>query len=447
MSGSLSDGSLQWTNTHYSGALTGHAHELNDPGNQIIWQTGNNTCQAISNIATDVWSNPTNWSGGFVPTACNAVTIIAASTVTVDIPTATASTTTINGQLSFNRSGDNEFTLVGGSLSVNAGGTLDMGTSASPIPSGTTAYLILAYGQTAGQYGLVINPGGNFLVYGAVKQPWTLAKANVASGAGIVSLPSTSGFNWNVGDQVTIDTETVTITQVNTNDIHFSPNTTVAHSTTMQVVVANLTRSVVVRSSGTNTVTNTAYLENLVANTTSFNVNYIYPGANSCTAANCGISFDTTDAGHAVLGSISSSTVRYGNAGISGGRYNTFTANNIYANASTGMGIDTYDSLISNNIYDNATSGGDGIISDFGGHNTLLSNNVFSNMGYGGFAGIFFNDGSTGNLLVSNNIHDNIQMGIEFDTHTPTTHSHFRQLLRQFALEAIPDLAGLALLL
>src|SRR5207248_1841587 len=105
------------------------------------------------------------WNLGAIPTNCNAVTVVGGNTVYVDTNAATASTTTVNGTLYFNRSGDNEFMLVQGSMTVSAGGTLDIGNSTSPIPSGTTAYLILAKGSSAGQYGLVISSnGGNFTV-------------------------------------------------------------------------------------------------------------------------------------------------------------------------------------------------------------------------------------------------------------------------------------------
>ena len=52
---------------------------------------------------------------------------------TINDAVVTASTTTVNGYLTYARSGDNEFMLYNGSMSVNTGGTLDMGTAASPI--------------------------------------------------------------------------------------------------------------------------------------------------------------------------------------------------------------------------------------------------------------------------------------------------------------------------
>ena len=84
------------------------------------------------------------------------------TTVTVNISTATSSTMTITGTLSFSRVTSSTLTMGGGNLSVLPGGKLDMGYAASPIPSTISASLILSSGTFAGQYGLTINNGGNF---------------------------------------------------------------------------------------------------------------------------------------------------------------------------------------------------------------------------------------------------------------------------------------------
>ena len=84
---------------------------------------------------------------------------------------AVASTTNIYGKLSFSRVAHSTLTLVGGDITVRSGGYLDMGNAGSPIPAGTTAQLILAYGTSkAGQYGLIVEPGGNYTVYGTPKE-------------------------------------------------------------------------------------------------------------------------------------------------------------------------------------------------------------------------------------------------------------------------------------
>ena len=134
--------------------------------------------------------------------------------------------------------------LVGGGLSVSAGGTLDMGASGSPIPSATTASLTLAYGSFAGQYGLIVNPGGNFLVYGAVKTPWTLLTNPGAIGpgaAGTFTVGDTTG--WQAGDTITIGTEAVTIaTLPGSNQVTINQNLGQAHA--IPTVVADLTEGV-----------------------------------------------------------------------------------------------------------------------------------------------------------------------------------------------------------
>ena len=438
--------------TNFSGALTGHSNELNDPNNQILWQSSN-TCQGMQNVGTGLWSSSANWNTGFIPTACNAVTIIAGSTVTLDIPTATASTTTINGTLKFNRSGDNEFTMVGGSMSVNAGGTLDMGTQASSIQQGATAYLILAYGQTAGQYGLVINNGGNFLVYGAAKTPWSFyaSGSDITSGTGNITVASAAG--WQQGDALAIDTETVTINgTVSGNSVPIT-HPTLTHSAAVPIVVADLTHNVVVRSSGTDFGTvsdpgNTAYIRSLAAGANSLTVSYgafAYLGNNSngsdCpTNRDCGFTFDGASGGASVTGSVSSSTVRDSFAGlfIDGATNVALTANVGYRNAgsiivanatrntillnvafadqmtqpSNGFGIfvgggSTFNTLASNVSYGNPLQG----ISIAGSsYNILASNLAYKNAGYG----IELN-GATNNTLIANSLYANLSSGLYND--------------------------------
>ena len=171
-----SSAGLAWLQQAYSGTLVGAANTQDDATQQHI-RWGAVGCSTVTSLTNGNWSSTNTWDGGFVPTSCNPVYVISGTTVTLDINNAVASTITITGQLSFKRSGDNELTQVGGNLYVNAGGTLDMGTQASPITLGTTAYLVLSSGTVAGQYGLIVNNGGNFLVYGATKQPWTWEKS------------------------------------------------------------------------------------------------------------------------------------------------------------------------------------------------------------------------------------------------------------------------------
>src|SRR5439155_15094289 len=185
-------------------------------------------------------------------------------------------------------------------------------TSGDSVPSTQHSALILSSGTTAGQYGLIISSGGNFLVYGAVKTPWTTLSSpgQVGPGAaGTFTVGDTTG--WQVGDTITIDTEAVTIaTLPGSNQVTISQTLGYAHYSTNTVLVNMITHNVVVRSSGTDTNSNTAYIQNLATNATSFALTYgefAYLGANSA-LSKFGITFD----GSASHGSISSSTIRNG---------------------------------------------------------------------------------------------------------------------------------------
>src|SRR5439155_13512474 len=79
---------------------------------------------------------------------------------------------------------------------------------------------------------------------------------------------------WGVGDLISIDTEAVTVTSIAGNTVNFTPSVGQAYYSTTPVHVGDLSRSVVIRSSGTNTSTNSAYVGNLARNTTSFAVSY-----------------------------------------------------------------------------------------------------------------------------------------------------------------------------
>lgn len=364
----------------------------------------------IASTATGNWSAPTTWSPSQVPTQCNPVNVVTATTVTLDT-SAMASTTTIIGQLSFSRTASGTFTIVGGSVSVNTGGTLDMGTAGSPI-NASSATLILAYGSSAGHYGLVVNNGGNFLVYGSTRTPWALG-TGTASGTNVPVV--TTGLNWNAGDTVTVDTEVVTIQSLTGSALTVSPALTLTHST--PTVVADLSRNVVVRSSGTNTSANTAWIESLASNTTSFNVNYgefDYIGANGYSGAYQGSLSFTQGGGLQPTGSISSSTVRGGYIGISilgGGSTNvTLTSNLVFNNDN--IGIYSYNgqnnTLISNLVY---ASGVDGIDLLNSSHNNQVLSNLIFNNGQNGIS--LYTGSNNSNTLEQNNIYKNFDTGID----------------------------------
>src|SRR5205807_6089590 len=110
----------------------------------------------------------------------------------------------------------------------------------------------------------IVNNGGNFIVYGSTRTPSTTATGNAAALATSVSV-NTPITGWSVGDLITVDTEAVTITSIAGGTVNFSPALTLNHpvSSTGPVRVNDLSHNAVVRSSGTNTASNTAYIQNL----------------------------------------------------------------------------------------------------------------------------------------------------------------------------------------
>jgi hypothetical protein len=89
-------------------------------------------------------------------------------------------------------------------MTVMAGGTLDMGTEASPIPASVYAHLILARGGTAAQYGLTVSNGGNFSVRGATKTPYGFATQSITGAKTSLTISASSATGWANGDRITI---------------------------------------------------------------------------------------------------------------------------------------------------------------------------------------------------------------------------------------------------
>lgn len=151
------------------------------------------------------WSDPASWSPSGAPLAIDSVTIRSGDTITLDITTAAASTTTVNGSLIFSLVSDSSLTLSGGNIVVDEGGSLLMGTSAQPMPAGILAHLVLASGTYAGQYGLIVNNGGNFIVRGSTKTPDSYATQGITTAdTSLTVYGSTSTDGWQVGDVITI---------------------------------------------------------------------------------------------------------------------------------------------------------------------------------------------------------------------------------------------------
>jgi hypothetical protein len=221
--------------------------------------------EAVTSRNSGNWSDSTTWSGGVLPGTSQSA-IITTHTVTVDGFAASASSITIRsgGTLRFSRTASSQLEVTAGDLRVENGGTLDLGTALSPIPTSFTATLILSKPTSTTRRGLRVDNGGTFTSYGANKSPFGQAVAGPSAGATSVSLPAANTAGWAAGDQIVIaktqisnvvESETATLTGVGGGDpavLSWTGGLAYDHPTTdIPLLVANLTRNVVVRSSGT----------------------------------------------------------------------------------------------------------------------------------------------------------------------------------------------------
>lgn len=199
-------------------------------------------------------------------------------TVTMDYTSTTIApgsvTIGVNGTLTFGTSASTNYILringgtTGGvtrGMEVAVGGTLNIGTSGTRIPSTSTAVLEFNVGSNTA-FGLEIRGGGTFNIYGATKSTViTTLTATANSGQAVLTVSSTSG--WAINDvlvvapnrRVTTQDEIGTIqsvdsaTQVtltgnlaNQHDAGTTPN---GHS--ISAHVGNITRNVKVRGMST----------------------------------------------------------------------------------------------------------------------------------------------------------------------------------------------------
>jgi|CXWL01.1.fsa_nt_gi predicted metal-binding protein len=433
-----------------------------------------------NNTGGGLWSLTGTWASGTVPTSIDTVTIRSGDTVTIDITTATASTTTIAGTLSFSRISNSSFTMVRGSMTVTAGGTLDMGTEASPIPASVYAHLILARGGTAAQYGLTVSNGGNFSVRGATKTPYGFATQSITGAKTSLTISASSATGWANGDRITIgpaadgiygptatDERTISISGTDPLTLSWSGALTDdrALTSTTPIIVGNLTRNVLIRSSGTVVVNpngTAAYFSNLAQYTTSFLLRY----GEVAYLADDGVDINGLTFGTSARGSISSSTIRHSARGLwlNGSSGSTIAYNNLWGATAAGLYFTASpdNDIIGNQIFgsnegisQNAVSGSDRnlILGNYSHshtyaglyssqmHNTRIGENwFFNNAGTGGTPGlyiegfsnhsvwgnrsyansssglVFFNSGVTGTVLAQNEFYGNTSDGIHIQT-------------------------------
>ena len=223
-----------------------------------------------STAGTTNWSRLLRTSTTASPTTADVLYVVGENTglgtnnpitITMD-STATTAYGTVNignlGTLSYGASASTNYYLrLAGWMYIWKGGTLNIGTVGTPIPSTSTA--VLEFNCTgSGTWGLE-NYGGTFNSYGNIGTKVTSAKldADVAANVNPTSFTTDVTTNWASGDVVCLASTTRTYNQVDSKTVSSSSGTTVnvpsmayAHNGTpspYQAEVILLTRNVKVR--------------------------------------------------------------------------------------------------------------------------------------------------------------------------------------------------------
>jgi hypothetical protein len=163
---------------------------------------------SITSVSTGNWSAASTWSPARVPQAGDRVAIGSGTAVTYDvISDASLDCIDINGILRFRNNGNTRLKV--GNLMVMDSGALEVGTSASPIPDGFTAEIIIAdkplnTATDPEQFGTAILGFGRVSISGSPKAP-TFTRLAVEPMAGQSTLQLSEMPNgWKPGDLVII---------------------------------------------------------------------------------------------------------------------------------------------------------------------------------------------------------------------------------------------------
>ena len=174
-----------------------------------------------TSTATGLWSAGATWVGGVKPpsAAGHKIVIAAGHTVTYDeaagtygddtsSTTAASNAIVVNGTLKFSRSTSTQLTCRG-TLFVASGGTLDVGSTADPIPSGVTCAILLNDSATmaVGKHVMTSQnqTGVTWRINGKPRTRNTGLTSAISAGATSITVDASVG--WEIGDQIVIASE------------------------------------------------------------------------------------------------------------------------------------------------------------------------------------------------------------------------------------------------
>jgi hypothetical protein len=164
-----------------------------------------------ANTGSGNWSSTGTWAGGVVPASTSdKVVVPSGATVTYNASSTTSLKSVCvrsGGTLIFATGSNTKLTL--NELIVDAGGTLTVGTSGSPINSANTAEIVFdcVALDTAGidpeQYGCGLIAMGTVTMHGATRTPFVRLAAEVNDGTASLTLASTPS-GWATGDVLVV---------------------------------------------------------------------------------------------------------------------------------------------------------------------------------------------------------------------------------------------------
>jgi G8 domain len=159
-----------------------------------------------SSAGSGRWSSPATWSPARVPLTTDRVAVAPGTVVTFDVQHGAAIRCVgIHGELRFDTAIDTR--LWAGEVLVYAGGHLQIGTAAQPVPAARRAEIVIASkaldpGADPDQYGTGLVAWGKVTIHGAAKQPTFVRAASEPRAGHTVLQLEQPVTGWRPGDRL-----------------------------------------------------------------------------------------------------------------------------------------------------------------------------------------------------------------------------------------------------